>query len=331
MGTIAYYSQKQSQNSAPTQQKERPVSLPPTFPHYLTPRNIAACDGLPRENQTENEVKKRPSTPLEIAQSIGTEVPEKLQRPVAALFPALGATGLFYPMNLITTLVQKENMSIPELISRVTSGGRKPLGLWAGVTPILKNAAIQRCAQFFVQGEVKAFLEERNTGHSTTNSFISGIAASFVDTGIMAPAEIKSIAAQIARSSGANPQDVIKTFSRGRGAAAILARDMVANIFGFTLPQELREAWNMKHETPQKLATTFLSLAMANIITTPLDVIKTGVLTQKELSAFEAVKTLWESNKLWSGYALRTVRQAGVFSLVFVGAEQVYNTVFPKI
>ena len=330
IGTVAYY-QKQSPNSQnPTANTNVTQDSPPILRNIFNPTRIALCDKAQIDRETQIPPTKSPSTPLELAQAVGEELPQKLQRPAAALFPALGATGLFYPLNLITTLVQKENLSIFGVIARVTDNGKKPTGLWAGATPILRNAALQRCAQFLVYGEAKAFLEKTNVGHTTTNNLLAGIAASFVDTAIMAPAEIKSIAAQIARASQQAPEAVIKTFSRGRGALAILARDMIANSFGFTLPQELREAWDMKHETPQRLATTFLSLAAANVITTPIDGIKTAVLTQKEVSTFNAVSTLWENNKLWSGYALRTCRQAGVFSLVFVGAEEVYKNLFPK-
>ena len=225
-----------------------------------------------------------------LIRAMARDVPEPFQRPASALFPALFATGLLQPLSLVTTVIQRESLSVPEVIKRVTSGGTKPLGLWAGLSPILRNAALQRCAQFYVHGETKNYLEKINQNLPKLNNLASGVAASLVDTAIMAPAEITSMAAQIAKSSGEDPKHVIKTFSRGRGATAILARDMIANVFGFTLPQELREAWNMTHDTPQKLCTTFISLAMANVFTTPIDSIKTAVLTQKEMTAFAVSK-----------------------------------------
>jgi hypothetical protein len=298
------------------------IAPPPPITVGLKPHEVVSI-----ATPTDNKQSKSQDMGT-LIRAMARDVPEPFQRPASALFPALFATGLFYPINLIITLVQKYNMSVPEVIKRVTSGGTKPLGLWAGLSPILRNAALQRCAQFYVQGETKTWLDNMNPHMPKLNNLASGVAASLVDTFIMAPAEIKSMAAQIAKSSGEDPKHVIKTFSLGRGATAILARDMIANVFGFTLPQELREAWNMKHEIPQRLGTTFISLAMANVFTTPIDCIKTAVLTQKEMTAFAVVKDLWESNKLWSGYALRTVRQAGVFSLVFVGAESLYKSVF---
>lgn len=311
---------RQEPNAKDAQSKNTPP--PPPITVGLKPHEVVSI-ATPTDNK-----KSKSQDMGTLIRAMARDVPEPFQRPASALFPALFATGLFYPINLIITLVQKENMGVPEVIKRVTSGGTKPLGLWAGLSPILRNAALQRCAQFYVHGETNTYLEKINQNLPKLNNLASGVAASLVDTAIMAPAEIKSMAAQIAKSSGEDPKHVIKTFSRGRGATAILARDMIANVFGFTLPQELREAWNMTHETPQKLCTTFISLAMANVFTTPIDSIKTAVLTQKEMTAFAVVKDLWESNKLWSGYALRTVRQAGVFSLVFVGAEYLYKDVF---
>jgi hypothetical protein len=297
------------------------IDPPPPITVGLPPHEVVSI-ATPTDN------KKSTQDMVTLIRAMARDIPEPFQRPASALFPALFATGLFYPINLIITLVQKDNMSVPEVIKRVTSGGTKPLGLWAGLSPILRNAALQRCAQFYVHGETKTYLEKMNPHMTKLNNAASGAAASVTDSFVMIPAEMKSMAAQIAKSSGEDPKHVIKTFSRGRGATAILVRDMIANVFGFTLPQELREAWNMTHEIPQRLGTTFISLAMANVFTTPIDCIKTAVLTQKQVTAFAVVKDLWESNKLWSGYALRTVRQAGVFSLVFVGAESLYTSVF---
>jgi len=286
---------------------------------------VAICDA-----DTSKKIEMPPKKETTLLNSLANDVSEKFQRPVSALLPALGATGLMYPLTLITTLVQKENTGIMEVVRKVTDSGQKPAGLWAGATPILKMSALQRSAQFLVNGESKSWLEKNLSLSSTLNNLFSGMAASFTDTLIMAPAELKSIAAQIGRASNTPPADVTKTFSRSRGYVAIFARDLIANSCGFTIPQELREAWNMKNDVPQRLFTTFASLAMANIITTPIDGIKTAVLTQKDISAGKAIATLWDSNKLWSGYALRTFRQASTFSMVFVGAEYIHHEVFGK-
>lgn len=148
----------------------------------------------------------------------------------------------------------------------------------------------------------------------------------------MGPAEVQSISRQLAAASNGkfSPQDIAKTFNKPRGFIAIATRDFISNAFGFTLPQELRQHWDLGDGTAQKIITTFGSLLTANLITTPIDGIKTAVLTDNNLGFIDAFKKLFSENTLYKGYTLRASRQAGIFSLTFVGAEYVYEKAFKQ-
>jgi hypothetical protein len=216
-----------------------------------------------------------------------------------------------------------------ESMKSMTDQGKKPLKAFTGLSPILKMAVFQRTAQYTILENTKDFLGKKTDLSSNMINLFSSWGASFADTALMGPAEVKSMAAQIATTSKQTTAEVLKGFSKSRGYKAIALRDLIANSFGFTLPQALRDEWNMAHDLPNRLATTFGSQAVANVFLTPLDSIKTAVLTNPNLSLKDAAVSLWENNRLWSGYGMRTLRQASMFTLVFVGAEQVHKTIFP--
>jgi hypothetical protein len=271
-----------------------------------------------------------PATPLEKVQSVAADIPNPLQKPASALIPALGATSFLYPINFALTLKQKNNTPIPDSIRQMTDNFTNPRKAYTGLAPILKMAVLQRTMQYTALEQTKEFLKKHTDFSTTQISLIASAVATLPDTLLMAPAELESMIKQLAVTAQKDIADVLKDVSKSRAYKAIAIRDLVANSVGFTLPQALREEWNMEHDLPNRLGTTFASQALANTVLTPLDSIKTAVFTQPKTSLKDCVVSLWDSNRLWNGYGLRTIRQASMFTMVFVGAEQIYKTLFPK-
>lgn len=293
--------------------------------HFYMPTMTTHCDPQHTAPKDTNQTKSVLTTIIDVADNI----PQPLQKPASALLPALGATTLLYPVNFALTLKQKNETPIVDAVRQMTNNGKNPRQAFTGLSPVLKMAALQRTAQYTILENTKSEFKERTDLSGTLINLFSSWGASLADTLIMGPAEVKSIGAQIAKTTHTKLDTVLKGLSKSRGYQAIAIRDLVANSFGFTLPQVLREEWNMDHDLPNRLATTFFSQALANTILTPIDSIKTALLTQPNVSAKDTIINLWDSNRLWNGYGLRTLRQATMFTLVFVGAEQVHKTLFP--
>ena len=323
---IAVVANRQKHPKSPVGQRPSGPSTP-WWPE--TTRGIATAPNTkPEHTDASQSLDSPPPSPNNF--NLSEVIPAGLQRPVAALPPALLATTALYPINVAITYKQANNTHFWAACQQMTNHGTNKSNAFKGLPHILSRAALQRGTQYWMLETTRSHLGETSLPTLVINLFASA-SASLADTLIMAPAEVKSMAAQMSTISGKSPEAAFKSFCLKRGYLAIGIRDLIANSAGFTAPQLLREAWDIEESSvPNKMGTTFVSQVVANIILTPIDAIKTGVLTNATMSAKDVVTSLWTENRLWNGYVLRTGRQATMFTLVFVGAEYAHDCMFPK-
>ncbi|MGE4170130.1 MAG: hypothetical protein AB7F28_05360 [Candidatus Margulisiibacteriota bacterium] len=301
---------------------------------------------LPQRKQSESVVTRnaiqagkkdvdRRSVPMvEVTPWLGVsrDVVLKAAVPISAVGPAVFATAFTYPLSLLATLQQQTGVCFVAAFRTVTHGGKVPLNLFSGLQPILYRAIPQRVVQFTFQQLIKDLLGNHTDLSDRSIRFWSGFGTALVDSAIMGPAEFKSIAIQIAKQNGQDWKQVYKNFSKSRGALFLVLRDLIANLAGVTVPQEVRSAFGVDHDhTGHRLWSTFLAISIANLVTTPADVMKLQSLLHRDKSIIGLFKKSYHDCALYSGFGLRVVRTAGSFALTMAGAQYIYDKVFKPL
>lgn len=146
---------------------------------------VGGCIYTRHQNAKKIQKKSESTTPLPpflshikpVVKDIQRDIPKEAHRPLSALGPAFLATGLFYPLNTLATLVQKEGSTIPEAYKKVTQNGTHPLNLFSGAGSVLRSAVLQRSAQYLALGTVKDTLKSHTSLSNTLINFLGGCAA----------------------------------------------------------------------------------------------------------------------------------------------------------
>jgi hypothetical protein len=249
-------------------------------------------------------------------------IPERLKKPLAAVIPAVAATAMAYPAMRVLTCVQRTPQSTASAFQEITRNFKEWRALFTGAAPVIAAGIPQRILPYIVYTEVQDATKPY-IANDLVRNFLSGGCASLVDSGFGCLGEIGSINKQ--DNAVITLADFYKTPMIRRAMGIIFSRDLVSNLFGYSVPKELRQACAMGESREERLATTFVSSGLSNILTTPLDCMKRTLLCNPDMTLGDSFKAMLKTKGLIQQYGLRLVMVSGRFTVFLIASEESYQ------
>jgi hypothetical protein len=250
---------------------------------------------------------------------------EAWQRPVASGLSAIAATAFTYPASRVLSHIQKKDSPIREAVKVITNDHREPKNMYTGAKSSIIASVPQRILGYMTYAAIQEHLQKKTEAPQLLQSLTASAMTSLVDSVFGGTGEIMSIKQQDNAAIG------YKAFYTNpairRGLALVVKRDLISNTFGYSLPQEIRKQGGLDDSRYSRIGSTFVSTAISNILTTPIDAMKRHVISNPEMTIREAGQELVKTKG--QGLVRQYIARLGTVSLRFtlflIGAEELRN------